>query len=56
MEQLGFHWKNSYEILYLSIFRKFAEKSQSLLKSDKMNGCIEWRPIYIYAYISLISS
>jgi hypothetical protein len=38
-----------------SIFWKSAEKTQVSLKSDKNNGYITWRPIYIYANISLNS-
>jgi len=45
MEQLASHWKNVYEIWYLSIFRKSAEKIQVSLSSDKNNGNFTWRPI-----------
>jgi hypothetical protein len=38
MEQLGSHWTDFHEILYLNIFRKSAEKIQVSLKSDKNNG------------------
>ena len=38
MEQLGTHWTDFYEILYLSIFRKFVEEIQVSLNSDKSNG------------------
>jgi hypothetical protein len=38
MEQLGSHWKNFHEILYLSIFRKSVMKNQVSLKSDKNKG------------------
>jgi hypothetical protein len=34
-EQLGSHWTDLHEILYLGIFRKSLEKIQVLLKSDK---------------------
>jgi hypothetical protein len=37
MEQLAYHWKDFYEILYLSIFRQSCEKIQVSLKSDKNN-------------------
>jgi hypothetical protein len=40
-EQLGSHWTDFHEILYLCIFRKSAKKIQISLKSDK-----------IYAYFS----
>jgi hypothetical protein len=57
IEQLGFHWTNFQEILYLSIFRKSVEKIQVSLKSDKNNGHFtRRRPIYIYDHISLSSS
>ena len=55
MEQLGFHWKNFHEILYLSIFRKSVENFKVSLKSEKNNGYFEWIPVNIYD-ISLISS
>ena len=53
MEKLGFHWRDFHEILYLSIFLKYVECIQALLKSDKNNGYITWRPMYIYDNISL---
>jgi hypothetical protein len=38
MEQLGSHWSDFHEILYLSIFlKKYGEKIQVSLKSDKHN-------------------
>jgi len=37
MEQLA-HWTDFHEIWYLSIFRKYVEKIQVSLKSDKLNG------------------
>ena len=37
MEQLGSHWTDFREMLYLSIFRKPVEKIQVSLKSDKNN-------------------
>jgi hypothetical protein len=37
MEQLGSHWTDLYEILYLSICEKSIEKIQVSLKSDKNN-------------------
>ena len=55
MEQLNSHWTDFYEILYLSIFRKFAEKIQVSLQSDKNNGYFTGRPIYIYDHIAHIS-
>jgi len=38
MGQLGSHWADFHEILYLTIFRKPLEKIQILLNSDKNNG------------------
>jgi len=35
------------------MFRKFVEKIQVSLKSDKNNGYFTWRPIYIFDHISL---
>jgi hypothetical protein len=37
LEQLGSHWTNCHEILYLRIFRKSVEKIQVSLESDKNN-------------------
>jgi len=37
-------------------FRESVEKIQVLLKSDKNNGYVTWRPIYIFDHIALISS
>jgi len=37
----------------MSIFRKFVEKIQVSLKSNKRNGYVTWRPRYIYDSISL---
>jgi len=38
MEQIGFHWVDFYDILYLCIFQKSDKKIQVLLKSDKNKG------------------
>jgi len=38
MEQLGFHWTDLYEIWYFRIVRKYVEKIQVLLRSNKNNG------------------
>jgi len=35
MEQVGLNWTDFEEILYLNIFRKFVEKIQVLLRSNK---------------------
>ena len=48
MEQLGYHWTDFHEILYLSAFRKFTEKFQVLLKCDVNNGYFTRRPIPIF--------
>ena len=56
MEQLGSHWTDYHEIWHLSIFRKYVEKIQVSLKSDKNKGYFTWRPIYIFDHISLNSS
>ena len=38
MEQLGSHLTDFYEIRYLIIFRKSAEKIQASIKCDKNSG------------------
>ena len=55
MEQLGSHWMNFHEILYLNMFRKSLEKIQVSLKSDKHNGHFTRRPKYVFDHISLNS-
>jgi hypothetical protein len=47
--QLGSHWTNFHEMLYLSIFRKSVEKIQVSIKSDKNNG----RALYIKTCVHL---
>jgi hypothetical protein len=47
MEQLGSHWTDFHEFLYIKIFRKTVEKIQVPLKSDNNNVSFTWRPIYI---------
>jgi hypothetical protein len=39
-EQLGFHWTDFHEILYLSIFRKSVKKVQVSLKYDRSNAYV----------------
>jgi len=56
MELLGSHWTDFHEMWYLMIFRKSFEKPQISLKSDKNNWYFNWRPMYIFHHISLISS
>jgi len=46
IEQLGSHCSDVLDIWYLSIYRKFVEKIQVSLKSDKNNGVL-----YIEVYI-----
>jgi len=38
MEQLGSHWREFYEILYLNVAEKFVEKIQFSLNSEKNRG------------------
>jgi hypothetical protein len=40
MEQLGSHWTDFHEILYLSIFRKIFDKIQVPVKPDQNNGTL----------------
>jgi hypothetical protein len=56
MEQLGFYWTDFNGTWYLGIFRKYVEKIQFSLKSDKNNGYLTWRSFHIYDNISLNSS
>jgi len=56
MEQLGFHWTNSNEILQLMIYRKSVAKTEIWLKYDKNNRHITLRSMNIYDNISLNSS
>jgi len=44
-EQLGLHWKDSHEIWYLNIFRKYVENAKVALKSDTNNGYLEMRNV-----------
>jgi len=56
IKQLGSHWTDFRELWYWSIFPKSVKKIQVSLKSDKNNGYITWRPMYVFDHISLISS
>jgi len=47
MEQLGSHWTDFHEILYLIIFGNSALKTQFPLKSDKKNGSFILRRKYM---------
>jgi len=48
MKQLGSLWKDFHDIWYMGIFRKSVENIQVPLKSDKNNGYIIGRRMYIY--------
>jgi hypothetical protein len=58
MEQLGSHWADFHEILYMITFRKFIEKIQVSLKSDKNNGTVLYKTpdihlcIYVWSYLA----
>jgi tRNA G10 N-methylase Trm11 len=56
MEQLRSHWTDFHKSLYLRIYRKYVEKFQVSLKSDKNKWYFIWRPIRIFYHISFISS
>ena len=56
MQQLGSHWADFHETWHLSIFRKYVDKSQVSLKSDKNNEYFAGRPLYMYDNISVNSS
>ena len=43
IEQLGSRWTEVREIWYLSIFRKYGEKIQVLVKYEKKNGYFNCR-------------
>jgi hypothetical protein len=47
MEQLGSHWTYFHETLYWRIFRKYVEKIQVALKSDKNNEYFTLRHVLI---------
>jgi hypothetical protein len=55
MEHFDSHWKDFHEIWYLSIFRKYVWKIQVWLKSDKNNGYMTWRHMYVYGNMLLNS-
>ena len=52
VEQLGLHWTDFHEILYLSILIKSVLNVEISLKSDKNDGHFTWRPLYIFDHIS----
>ena len=56
MKQLGSHWTDFHEILYLRSFPISVKKIQVSLKSDKSNGYFTRRPICVDDKISLDSS
>jgi hypothetical protein len=47
MEHLACQWMDFHEIYYSSIFRKYVEKIQVLLKYDRNNGHFSWRPMHL---------
>jgi len=51
MKQLGCNMKEFHEIVYLIIFRKYVDKIQVSLKSDKNKGYFTLKPICIYDHI-----
>ena len=53
VEQLGFHWTNFNEILYLSIFWKSVAKIEVSLRLDKNYRYFTWRGMYILYHISI---
>jgi len=48
MEPFCSHYNDFHENWYLNIFRKYVKKIQVSLKSDKNNGYVTWRPIYVF--------
>jgi hypothetical protein len=53
IEQLGSHWTDFHEILYLSIFRKFSWKIKVSLKSDKTKWYFYMKTkIYFWSYLA----
>jgi hypothetical protein len=48
IKQLGFHWTDSYESLYLSIFRKSVKKIKDFLESYNNNGYLTRRRTCIF--------
>jgi hypothetical protein len=53
MVHFSSHWMYFHEILYVSIFRKFFEKFQAPLKSDKNKWYFTWRPkIHFWPYLA----
>ena len=48
IEQVGSHQKDFHETRNLITFRKYVEKIQVLLKSEKKNGYFTYRPMHIY--------
>jgi hypothetical protein len=56
MEQLSSNWTDFHEDLHLSVCRKYVEKIQVSLKSEKNKVYFTLRPIYTFDRISLNSS
>ena len=53
MEQLGSHWTDFHETLYVSIFRKSVSKIRKSLNFDKNNEHFTWKLVYFYDNILL---
>jgi hypothetical protein len=47
MEELGSHWTDFNEILYLRTYWKFVKKLQVSLKPDRNSGNCTCRPVYL---------
>jgi len=45
------NWTELHEIWYLCIFRKYVEKIQVSLKSDKNNGYFIWKPYFAKVFV-----
>ena len=56
MEQRGSHWTDVDEAYIWAFFRKYVEKIQISLESDKYNGYLTWRRFHIYDNIWLNTS
>jgi len=48
MEELGSHWMDFHEILYLRTYWKSVKKLQVSLKPDRNSGNCTWRPMYLW--------
>jgi hypothetical protein len=50
MKQLDSHWRDFYEMLYLSIFPNFSVRIHVSLIPDKINRYSTWRPIHDFVH------